>query len=178
MEKLALQGILPPKDILRVYSGAYLGFYNCVEQAVEELFVGLVTGRVMHARKVRPLLTVKSDLAARRIIAAGRSYADWLPFDKNTRPRAKAFFVGGKPFLDVNNDDRGVLDRYSVIRNAIAHGSRYALARFQEEFVDGKSLPPQQKQPAGYLRGTHAGAQTRLEFIVTELTAVVRRLCA
>src|SRR5438067_2524139 len=98
MEKLASKGIVPPKDILRVYSGAYLDFYNFVEQSIEELFVGLVTRRVTHVRKIRPLLTVRSEDTARSIIASGRSYAAWLPFNRHTRPRSKAFFYAGRPF--------------------------------------------------------------------------------
>ena len=78
--------------------------------------------------------------------------------------------------MSLEGPDRKVFERMSLVRNAIAHDSAYALKQFQREFVDGRSLPPEHHRPAGYLRGQHAIGQTRLEYLFAEAVNVLRRL--
>jgi hypothetical protein len=69
------------------------------------------------------------------------------------------------------------LHKALLIRNALAHPSRHARKMFLERVVGSLALPPNQMNPAGYLRGQHAVAQTRFEYLLAECGMVVRRLC-
>ena len=132
-------------DLHRTYAGAYLGFYTYVERSIERLFLGILTGRLTSAQRgVRSLVTVRSDKVAREIVSSERSYADWIPYDL-TRRRAKAFLSGGRPFSTLSDVDRKVFVRMSLVRNALAHESSHALKQFQVQFVNGRSLPPDQQ---------------------------------
>jgi hypothetical protein len=177
VERLHDQGALPLVDLHRTYAGAYLSFYVFVERSLERLFVGVLMNRYHFQQPdVRRLVDIRSDAVARAVVSGDRSYADWLPFDL-TRKRAKAFLSGGRPFATLPNSDKKVFLRMGLIRNAIAHDSRHALKLFQDEFVTGKSLPPEQHRPPGYLRGEHAVGQTRLEYSFAEASAVMKQLC-
>lgn len=177
MERLAARGELGASDLHRVYSGAFLSFHTYLERSIERLFLGLLMGRLTKA-DVSSLVSIKSDAVARAVIVGGRGYVDWLPLERFTVPRAKAFLSRGKPFSDVPRADRRALERLGVIRNAIAHESAHALRRFGEAFTEGRALPPAQRAPAGYLRGQHTVGVTRFSYHLAETVAVVTRLCA
>lgn len=183
MDRLYRQGQVKSKDVLRIYRGAYLGFFTQVERALEDPFIGLLTGKVVHAtQQCRPRILIPTRPAAVAIINGTNSYTDWMPFDKHTLKRAPAFFVGGEPFKSISKPDRKVLEDATTLRNAIAHGSEHALRQFQRVFAKDNFgafiIPPQQRNPATYLRGIHAGTQTRLEYRITEIVAVIGRMCA
>lgn len=183
MERSFLAGAVKPHDVLRVYAGGYLTFYTKLERTIEDLFIELLTGKmILTAQSTRVLVRVSSRSVARAVINGTRAYSDWLPFDQHTLKRAPAFFADGKPFQNVSSADKRLFEDAGVIRNAIAHGSEFSLQKFQKRFTldqfGGFNLPPQQRRPAGYLRGIHAGRQTRLDYRVTELVAAVQRLCS
>jgi hypothetical protein len=177
LEKLHTRRELSRVDLHRAYAGAYLFFYTYLERSLERLFLGIMMNRYdFHQPGIRSLVSVRSDVVARSILSGERSYADWIPYDL-TRKRAKAFLSGGLPFTSLGKPDQRVFARLSLIRNAIAHESTHALKQFRAEFTDGKSLPPEQRTPAGYLRGQHAVGQTRLEYSFAEAVGVLGRLC-
>jgi hypothetical protein len=134
-------------------------------------------GRVSHGNKsVQSLVTIRSNLVVRRIVASQRGYADWLPYDL-TRKRAKAFLSTGVPFTTLPDSERKKIDGLATIRNALAHESAAAMARFQLEFVASKGLPVDQMNPAGYLRGQHRTGQTRFDYLLADAIAAFRSLC-
>lgn len=169
---------LSTRDLNQVYAGAFISFHMFLERSIEELFLGTLVGAIDYGRpEIVPLATFSSLQSARQIVyGSGRRYADWLPYGL-TNTRAKTFLRNGKPFTDLVKGDQDALDRLGVLRNAMSHESIHAMTRFTAEFVNGRVLPPDQKRPAGYLRGMHAARQTRLEFLFTEAVAVMRRLC-
>lgn len=184
IDSLYLRGKVKQTDVLRVYAGTYLNFYTQVERALEDLFLGLLTAKLVHASQpVRAHVVIPKRSIAIGIINGANSYTDWMPFHKFTVKRASGFFAGGLPFEKVNKADRKILEEASTLRNAIAHGSEHALRQFERVFTIDPStrryiIPPKQRNPASYLRGIHAGPQTRLAYRITALVAVVTRMCS
>lgn len=169
---------LSSRDLNQVFAGAFTSFFAFLERSIEDLFIGVVTNRIVYPQPaIRPLVTFASSAVARKVIYAGRAYADWLPYDL-TRKRARVFLAQGRPFVNMPPADVKVLDSLGTLRNAISHDSKYAMTRFRENYVDGRLLPPDQRRPPGYLRGMHAADQTRLSFLFSEANAVMGRLCS
>jgi hypothetical protein len=167
MERLFARGLMSERDLLLAYGGAILTFHAFTENTIERLFLGLVAGRLQHAdRRVRSLVEIRSALIVRRVVFAGRSYVDWLPYNQYTIPRAEAFFSAGRPFSSLDKSERTHLDDMNTLRNALAHQSDHAQKRFHDPFTRGKALAPAQQNPRGYLRGYHAASQTRLNYLM------------
>lgn len=155
------------RDAERAYSGALLEFFAYYERAIEELFLGLIDGRVVSGRaSVRPLASVTSPAVARKLVFGGRSYADWLPYDDHLKRRAKLFFAKGDPFTRISETDRRALGEFVIVRNALAHQSRAALKLFEQRVIGGRPLPPREQKPEGYLRGIHTAGQTRMNLLL------------
>jgi hypothetical protein len=173
---------VPRIDLDRAYAAAYMLFYVLLEDAVEELFVGLLTCKLAVGRSgVRPIVVAPNQPVARRLILGGRKYVDWFPFDRHTRPRAEALLVDGRPFTDLAKEDSRFLGQMSILRNALSHRSGHAVRQFEREFITQAPLPggvpPEQRRPAGYLRGQHATNQSRLGYQMAKATVILRDLC-
>jgi hypothetical protein len=165
-------------DKNQIYAGAMLSFYASFERGIEEVFLGLLTGKLGHSRSdVKSLVSFPDDGIARSIVFDGRNYVDWLPFDRHLKSRAPLYFEDGRPFLELDSNDRRFLIELGTIRNALAHQSRHSLELFDRTFVQGKSLPASQRSPAGYLRGSHSLTETRLELIMSQALVVIRKFC-
>lgn len=178
MEKLVLNGEMSERDLLFAYSGALLTFHSFTENSIEELFLGLVAGRLQHGdRRVRSLVEIRSPVTVRRVVFGARSYADWLPYNRHTIPRAEAFLSSGRPFSELPKQDRNHLDDMTILRNALAHQSSHAEKQFKMKFTSSKPLTPVQRKPPGYLRGQHAAGQTRLNYLMGRTVQVVYLLC-
>ena len=169
---------LASDDLDRLYSGAFLDFHARFERSLEALFIGLLVGEYMSRRPgVRPLVTAPTRERALKVIEAGRPYADWLPF-RYVLERADLFFHRGRPFTELSAAERNAVESAVILRNLIAHNSRHAHQRFRKQVLGNRPLPPAQRTGAGYLRGSHAGRQTRFEFLVGQLVIVMYNLCA
>lgn len=178
MEKLFAQSLMSERDLLLAYGGAILTFHAFTENAIERLFLGLVAGRLQHGdRRVRSLVEIRSALIVRKVVFGARSYADWLPYDRYTIPRAQAFFSAGRPFSSLGKSERIHLDDMTILRNALAHQSNHAENQFHNRFTGGKALAPAQRKPQGYLRGHHAANQTRLNYLMGRTVQVLNDLC-
>jgi hypothetical protein len=181
LERLHLDGRVYRIDLERAYAGAYLLFYTSLERSIEQLFLGILTQEfTFRQRGIRPLVAAPSERIARQIVTGERAYADWLPL-RLTEGRAKALLAAGRPFESIVTADRRFLESMGYVRNALAHGSAHSLRRFRTEVIDGGPLPtpvpPGQRKPAPYLRGTHTTGQSRFSFHLAEASAIVRRLC-
>lgn len=178
LEALHASGRLSNRDVTKAYEGAFVGFYTDLERHLEQLFVGLVMGRyTVTGFNVRPLVKIESEVVVRQVLASGQRYVDWLPY-RHIDKRAPAFLSGGRPFDRSDGGDRTVLERMAWVRNAVAHRSSHATKVFRSNLVDGKGLPPDQRTPAGYLRGQHAPDQTRIEYFMALSVGLVSKLCA
>src|SRR4051794_27409628 len=102
---------MPKVDLERAYAAGYMLFYTSVERTLEELFVGLLTRKLTVTQAgVRPVVTAPNAPTALRLVLGGRSYVDWLPFDRHTKPRAEALLADGKPFTALAKADRIFLE--------------------------------------------------------------------
>lgn len=179
IEALHSAKAIPKADLKYAYAGAFVTFYTATESSVEDLFLGLLMGRISPPRaSIRPLVSIDSEVVARKVLRGERAFVDWLPYDRTTRKRAKAFFSRGRPFSSLGKAHRKSLERAAIIRNAIAHRSGSSQRLFITEFVEGKPLPPAERRPTGYLRGFHAPGQRRIALQFAEVLASVDALCA
>jgi len=100
MEALLKGGVIVRRDIEQVYEGLFISSTTSLENWIENLFIGLIVGRIEHPSSlVVPRVSIKSDRIAREVTFGGRSYLDWLPYNKYTVKRAEAFFRKGLPFI-------------------------------------------------------------------------------
>ena len=177
IEGLRAKGQLSTTDAERAYTGGFLEFHAFVERSIERLFVGLLQGRLKSSdQRVRARVKVNSHAVAHDIIRGERLFVDWLPYDRYTVPRGKAFFSGGRPFDRLSKADVQILEENGIIRNALAHQSAASLRRFRNRLVGSKSLPPDQQRPAGYLRGFHTVGQTRMNYHLAQTVITIRKL--
>jgi len=178
MERLRSEGKLSTSDVERAYAGCFLKFHAFSERAIEKLFLGLLTGRLASSdRSVRSLVAVKSDAVAHAVVTGERAYVDWLPYNRFTLGRAKAFFASGKPFTDMNKTDIDAFEEASMIRNALGHQRSSAIRKFREKFIKGRSISPSQVRPSAYLRGSHTLGQTRMNYFFSRVVVAMHKLC-
>jgi hypothetical protein len=181
IDTLVAGGLLTDDAADRMYEALFLSAHVAIEGFIEELFLGLlVSNRGVRSSRgdIKPRIEVRSHRIARELITgAGRKYVDWLPYDR-TVDLAKLFFRGGRPFDDLTQTQKQLLSRGHIIRNAIAHRSRYSLGQFERHVIFSTPLPPKERQPAGYLRGLFRAspAQTRFSNLLAQLLLVARDL--
>jgi hypothetical protein len=180
MENLLATGQIGTNDIEQVYTGLYLDIFTEFESSLEALFLGLLSGTfyskaVIIQRRAR----IQPVTMTRQVVFGVKSYLDWLPYKEHTVRMAKNFFVDGKPFTLLADNQVSELDDYCVIRNAIAHKSESANTKFQT-MIAGLPLLPSEKSPAGYLRSRPYASmpvQTQYEIAVLELEDMLRTIC-
>lgn len=111
-----------------------------------------------------------------QILLQGGTYMSWLPFE-HTERRAKLYLKDGRPFSDLGMGDRSQLKTISIIRNAIAHKSPYAIAQFNKIAIGSTPLLQKERNPAGFLRSRIAPNQTRFEVHMAQLAKCAGVLC-
>ena len=177
IERLRTAHQLSNTDAERAYTGGFLEFHAFIERQIERLFVGLLLGALRSSDPtVRARINVLSYAVAYNVIKGERTYVDWLPYERYTLRRAKAFFTGGRPFDRLDGNDIQILKGNAIIRNALAHQSATSLRQFKKRFVNNRNLPPSQHRPSGYLRGIHTIGQTRMNFHLAQTALVIAKL--
>lgn len=177
VEKLYAHNQLTITDVHRIYTGAFIQYYTFLERMIEKLFIGILMGNYSSSyANVSALIDIKSYQVAHDIVKGDRRYVDWLPIDRTCK-RADAFLSSGRPFSLLGGGDKNVLNKLTTLRNAIAHKSAASKQSFLNVYVQGRSLPPEQLRPSGYLRGTHRLGQTRFEFLMSDSLRVMNILC-
>jgi len=178
-EGLFLNHQIVTRDIEEIYGAIYLNAVASFESFIEELFIGLLVGRIhsKHSR-VAARVTIKSTKVARDILLRGRNFFNWLPYD-NTEKTARIFFVDGRPFTILTMDDKELLGKCLVIRNAIAHKSRYAVRKFSKEVLSNITLAPRDKRPKSFLRSQFSMSPPTnyYQHYVAETLKIAMKLC-
>lgn len=84
----------------------------------------------------------------------------------------------GEPVSLLDENEKGILKKYHLLRNAVAHKSASAKAKF-EAVIGNPALTPREKTPKGYLRvlPNGPGGLTQYQIAVTELQAIATKLC-
>jgi len=179
LERLLLRGHVKRHDVSLFYEGIFLRTVTSFESLMEELFVGLLSGGIVPRHNVRPRVTFRSAAIARDVMLGGKAYVDWLPY-RHTENRASAFFRGGQPFSNLDKADVKSLDRMLTIRHAVAHQSRAARRKFEDEVIGSTPLLPVERTPAGFLRSVFSvmPPRTQYEDIAGTCALLARKLCS
>lgn len=164
-----------------LYAALLLELIKELELSIERYFLGLLCRKItVRGIKVNPVMQVSSWQSARRVVCGGRSYVDWLPYDKHVPRRAEAFFTGGRPFPSKFNSPHGNrMNQLMALRNSIAHRSDHSLRVFRTTVVANQQIPIRETEsPGAFLRGIHATSpiQTRLELYSSYMLGVGREL--
>ena len=181
VDDLVQSGSLPTRAAEQLYESLFLSAFTAFEIFVEDIFLRLLVspaGSTRASSAAVPRISVRSLPVARDlVIGPGRKYVDWLPYER-TIERANLFFRGGRPFTQIPAQEQELVNRAQVIRNAIAHRSRYSEEKFRKQVIAGTALPPRESKPAGYLRGplSTSPAVTRYENYATGLLGLARKL--
>lgn len=181
METLLRRGVIVHRDIEQVYEGLFMSSTTALENWIENLFIGLIVGRIKHPSPlVVPRVSIKSDRIAREVTFGGRRYLDWLPYAKYTEKRAMAFFRNGLPFAILDKNDKRHMEELCIVRNAIAHKSSYSIGIFEKDVIGSTPLTRRERTPAGFLRSIFRinPSQTRYENLITEMVSTVKKLCS
>ena len=180
MERLLANGSIVTRDINQVYIGLYLEVITSFERLIENLFLGLLSGGyTVNSQSVMPLVTFRNRPVIRPLVYGGRNYADWLPYN-HTEERANQFFLDGIPFSRLDSTDKSLISTSLYIRNAIAHKSGYASARFDQHVLRNQNLMPRERTPVGYLRSVFRTSpnQNRYENLIQEMASIATKLCS
>lgn len=176
VEQLASANELASWDVERLYEALFLSAFAHFEVFVEEVFFSHLL-QPAPRRLAVPRVSFQSASIAREIVFRGVDYLDWLPW-KKTEALATLFFRKGRPFVNLDDADRSELKRMLLVRNAIAHRGSFALQQFQEKVVGSTAIPPREKIPARFLRGTFrtAPVETRFENYIGIMGRLARKL--
>lgn len=180
MESLVVSGSINRVDVEQVYAGLYLDIFTEFEALIEKLFIGLLSGEFYSASyTIQKKVRTKPASMIHDVVYSGKHHIDWLPYRQWTIPRAEIYLGNGEPFTLLARRQQAILDDYCVIRNAIAHKSDSANAKFQD-LIGSLSLLPHEKTPTGYLRTMPSAGvlQTQYEIAVLELEGIAKKLCA
>lgn len=180
VESAVAAGSLTEAAAEEVHQGLLLSAHTFFEIFLEGLFIGLlVRGRGgMTLPRCKPRLSIQSASVAREVVLGPkRKWIDWMPYER-TIDLAHVFFRGGRPFTDLPKPDVEILERISVLRNAVAHRSRHSIEKYRRVVIGPTPLPPRQRSPGGFLRGqlSFAPVQTRYESYYSHLLKVARNL--
>lgn len=181
IERLTTRGLIPKRTVLHMYEGLFLSSHVAFEGFLEELFLGLLVdgkGVISSRSEVEPRIIVRSFNTARELLfPSRRPFVDWLPYD-NTIELAFKYFRGGRPFVDLTDAQRQLLQKCHAIRNVVAHESVDSRRKFEKRVLGTTPLPSHERTPAGYLRGLYrtAPTQTRYENYMAQLLLMARNL--
>ena len=180
MERLLSTNDIVIRDIDQVYAGLYLDAVASFERLIEDLFIGLASGRLtVSSVQAVPLVSFTNKRAMYEIISGGRRYVDWLPYNR-TEDLANRFFQQGLPFTTLSNSEKRQIEMLGFVRNAIAHRSDHSKRVFQNNVIGNQSLMNREKTPAGYLRSVFrvSPLQRRYDDFVNSMAAIAIKLCS
>lgn len=178
IEEIYLNGKLSVADVEQVYTGLFLDIFTEFEALIEDLFIGLLTGKlyITSSKNPRKLKIVPAS-STLDVLLNGKRYLDWMPYKDYTKARADRFFTNGQPFSKLKEEQIKSLQDYHTIRNALAHKSKSARKKF-ERIIQNLTLLPNERTPAGYLMSKPQGTETQYQIAVAELKAMVGILCS
>ncbi len=139
-------------DVELVYSSSFLSVCSQWESLLAEIIFEAVTGQ--ESRKVgnERYATFKNKRALIDVLLfPGKDYVS-IPTYKHAHAIASLFVRDGRPISAVSESNRTFLQQAGLIRNAIAHESSFAIAKFREKVPGVGSLPRSKRSPGAFLR--------------------------
>jgi len=164
-----------------LYAALFLQLAVAYEACIESFVLGLTVrpgGVSSDQTFVSARLKVSSYAHALAIAAGpGRDYADWIAKEQ-LKKTAALLIRGGRPFSDLLDQEWAAIEKARFIRNAIAHPSKSARAKFEKNVIGATPLPYTERKVPGYLRGTMAGPppMSRWEFYAGSLNQFVGKV--
>jgi hypothetical protein len=180
IESLFSQGLLTRREVENVYGLLFLKAMVTFESFIENIFLGLLTGRIIpNSSKIVPRIRFKSPAIAREVVFNGQPYVDWFPYKEKTIERAYIFFRGGIPFTLIDEKEKQILFQICCIRNALAHRSRHSLLRFEKHVLGSLTLTKKERTVEGFLRSQFRTSpdQTRYEDLINGINSIFMKLC-
>ena len=155
---------------------AIIRFAYEVEQQLETVFSEIVLGR-RKISGVHPRVDFRSASVLREHIYQGRPYVDWLPYE-HTEKRAKLYLRAGRPFTDLESQERRAFVELSAIRNVLAHESAHSKKRFETTVINAptRSVPRHEWKVERYLISESTPGTTRLEQHMAECIRALGKL--
>jgi hypothetical protein len=178
-ESLFIAGEFSKRDVGYIYEAIFLTLMTRFESLLEELFFALLMGRIVSTHPgTRSKIEGRSEVVIRGIVHGGDHYLKWLPY-KETSTRAQYYLARGLPFSLLDDADRSFLTQCMIIRNALAHKSRFAMGQFHDKVGGVSGLPPRERTPAGFLRAEFRAApvQRRYENFAARMAVIATKLC-
>jgi hypothetical protein len=179
MEELYNNDRIALRDLQSVYEALFLRAVTGFEVFLEELFISILQRRTKYnGSRVSVHIKASSDQVLMDILLQGDKYMNWLPFDR-TENRARLYLRDGRPFSELTNGDKSMIKTITVIRHAIAHKGRHAMAEFNRTVIGSQVLLRGERTPAGFLRSQvrTSPVHNRFQVYVAELARVARALC-
>jgi hypothetical protein len=167
----AEKSLLTAKPIVleRLLEAVFLSAFTQFESFLDDLFHLAVCGGVPGAK---PIASFSDEKSARAIIEHEVDYLVWLPVDK-TLARAYTFLEAGEPFgrMARRRTISSTMATAHLVRNAIAHKSGIAPAKFERQFGARYSSP-------GEYLASRSGSGTMCRSYLSTLASLGRALGA
>lgn len=111
---------------------AFLSAFQAWEVFIEESFVLYLWGRrpPRGGAPRRYAFPPNYETATTWVVPEGRPFAEWTDASR-VIGRAERFFKAGQPFASVLRGNQHLLEEMRSVRNAVAHKSESARARFE-----------------------------------------------
>jgi hypothetical protein len=99
------------------------------ENYLEEIFLWILKGtykwnKIRLSNEIKFNKKIKNKWIKKIILwEKNWNYLDWIPYKEKTEKRAKRFFLEGKPFTDITQNQNEILNEILILRNYIAHKS-------------------------------------------------------
>lgn len=164
IEQIHNSGQLFKRDIEFVYESLFLKSLVNLESLLEELFVGILYKKYGTKKKYNNY-SFESRKKILDILLFDRNFLEWLPYSK-MKARAELYFCNGKPFSNLNDRQLSFLKKSMVIRNAIAHKSKYSNEKFKSQILKAEAMPIGIKTPAQYLRYEFRTSPSKIKYEV------------
>lgn len=174
--KVLREGHLSRSDCESAIEALYLRSFSSFELLLDELFWGLLTGKIRHSYGCRSEYQFVNREVAVRYVMQGQ-FVKWLPFSGAIEFTKHFFAEGCNPYVLPNESQKFELSKCVHLRNAIAHRSEGAIKKFEVSVCELKTLPKGDQSVAGYLMSTHSRDSSKFDYHCGELLRFSRVLC-
>jgi len=151
-EKALTMRALRPADVYKVHGSCFVSI--C---ASWEAYLIDVLGTCACTKKGRRLAIVRPksrNVFNSILLFPGRNYPPIANLSAATDAAKVFLHPEGRPFSVISEVNQTFLTQAQLIRNAIAHGSTFALEQFRKKVSGVDSLPPRKQSPEHYLNHT------------------------
>jgi hypothetical protein len=152
------------RDALTEFSffRAFLAWETFLEESFVLYLAGRKPPRARGPRRYSFPPTLRD--AEKWVIPEGQRYATWTEAPRVIE-RAERFFQGGRPYAPVLQGNRSVLDESRDLRNAIAHASANARAKFENLVRNRMRTLPQNVTVGAFLGMTVPRSSPPVSFL-------------